>query len=233
MNKQFRVTQKVLFAVACILALAVALAREVSVRAERLAAHRSVLVDYARPEDATLEGRIAQSSFVGEVEIVGVDRRYMANGYDEVTKSMLVEPNSLGRFYEPVPGDVSRGDISPITEFQARVVETHAGDLKPGHVFVVRTHGHAAMTPAEVASNLARGLVMEQVGDRLLVTVDLAGDGRYVYVDGARIKVRAHDDGLEYLVGPGGRRDVIDNLGGLVNRTGFKVLARIYFAKPV
>jgi hypothetical protein len=228
----FRVTKAFVAAAVCGLVVLGLIAREASLRTARLDAHRPLVVDYARPEDATLEGRIAMSKFVGEVEIVGVDRRYMAEGYDEATRSMRVAPGSLGLNHDPVPGDVSHGDVSPITEFQARVIETYAGDLKPGQTFVVRTYGHAALTKDEAAKNLARGILMESPGDRLIVTVGLAGDGRYVYNDGKRIVARVDNGALEYLVAPGAPRDVIDNMGGLLNRDGVKALTRWHFGRP-
>jgi hypothetical protein len=65
-----------------------------------------------------------------------------------------------------------------LAEFQARVVERHAGDLKPGQVFVVRKFGNAMLTPDEMASNLVHGLVMEEFIDELRCSAidDLVAD---------------------------------------------------------
>ena len=157
------------------------------------------LLSYPYPEDATLEGRIGYADFVGEVRILGINRRYRAADFDRNTNQMILVPGSEGKFADPNNPDVMiDAAYDPLTEYDAEVVSAIGGNLVPGQRIIIRSPGHGATTPEEEKANARAGRKTEKKGDVFLYILGRLPDGRYAGVDGPVSRLKSVGNKLKY-----------------------------------
>ena len=133
----------------------------------------------------SLEGQLSYADFVGEVRILGINRRYMSLGFDDKTGQMIVLPDSSEYFDVSKPDDSRNAGSEPITEYDAEVVSTIGGNLHIGDRIVIRRYGHGPISPEEVAVDLSSGMKMERAGETFVYLLSRVADGRYVAVGAA------------------------------------------------
>ena len=157
------------------------------------------LLSYSYPEGGTLEGRIGYADFVGEVRILGINRRYRALDFDRNTNQMILVPGSEGKFADPSnPDPMIDAAYDPLTEYDAEVVSVIGGNLAPGQRIIIRSPGHGATTPEEEKANARAGRKTEKKGDVFLYILARVADGRYVGVDGPVSRLKSVGNKLKY-----------------------------------
>lgn len=180
------------------------------------------LATYGNPEDATLEGRIGLADFVGEVRILGINRRYLAEDFDSKTNQIIVAPGSEGKFVDPnQPAGNNSAAYDPLTEYDAEIVSVIGGNLTPGQRIVIRSYGHGSTTPEEEKANTRAGRKTEKKGDTFIYILLQVKDGRYVGADGHLGRMKLAGNKLKYDYDDG---DVLDKNNNKIDKNQLELI---------